>query len=375
LQATTLIILQEFKRPRHLAVPRYLLNDFLNILVLIGNSNDTSSSQIEYFDNGTFTKISPDFHTNRIWHLKYLPFKNGYVASASQDSNIVVWDTLTFNSTRKYTDHTSAVYSLDQIDNDTMVSGSYDCTIRIWKISTGVTLQTINASVKVNVVRVFSIEYKQIICGKNGASNNLQIYNYTTGNLTRTLSGHSCNVYSIEMLSEQFMASGGHDGRVIIWDLSSYSIKYNLTGHTSQVNCIKRLSSNLMASGDDNGLIIVWDWLSGERMFNLIGHTNRLELNSLDLYDEQTLISGSFDRTVKFWNITNGELIRSINVDIQIGALAMLKSSEFLKFKLNNLKKVFKNILSLSLTLSLTNICLFFTNHNNFNANIYNTYK
>ena len=88
-----------------------------------------------------------------------------------------------------------------------------------------------------------------------------------------------------------------------------------------------------MASGDGSGKIIVWNWLTGERIFNLIGHTNAIYFNSLDLYDEQTLISGSMDKTVKFWNITNGTLIRSINVDIQIFALAMLKSSEWKKFK------------------------------------------
>jgi WD40 repeat protein len=216
---------------------------------------------------------------------------------------------------------------VDQIDNDTMVSGSQDNTIRIWKISTGETLKTINASVKVNVVRVFSIENKQIVCGKLGSSNNLQIYNYETGGLIQTLNGHNNNLNSIEMLSGQFMASGSNDRRVIIWNLSSYSIKYNLTGHTSTVTCVKRLSSNLMASGDLNSKIIVWNWLSGEQISKLTGHTVGLYLNSLDLYDEQTLISGSYDRKVKFWNITNGTLIRSINVDIEISTLAMLKSS------------------------------------------------
>jgi WD40 repeat protein len=255
------------------------------------------------------------------------------MGSASADKTVNVWNTLTMTSIGKYTNHTNLVYSLDQIDNDTMVSGSYDKTIRIWKISTGETLQTINVNVAVYVVRVFSIEYKQIVCGKNGASNNLQIYNYETGSLIQTLNGHSNHVYSIEMLSEQFMASGGHDKSVIIWDLSSYSIKYTLTGHTHLVRCIKRLSSNLIASGDLNGEIIVWNWLTGEQIFELTGHTNRLELNSLDLYDEQTLISGSWDKTVKLWNITNGTLIQSINVDIQINALAMLKTSEWTNLK------------------------------------------
>ncbi len=300
----------------------------MNFLVVIGDAS-ISSGQIEYYDNGAFTLILPNFHTNAIWHLKYLPYKNGYVASASADATVNVWDTLTWTSIQRYTNHIDRVFSLDQIDNDTMVSGSDDQTIQIWKISTGETLKIINVNVAVYVVRVFSIEYKQIVCGTAGTSNNLKIYNYETGDLIRTLFGHSLDVNSIEMLSKQFMASGGDDQKVIIWDLSSYSIKYNLTGHANQVRCIKRLSSNLMASGDSKGKIIIWNWLTGERKFNLTDHTDLLNFNSLDLYDEQTLISGSWDQTVKFWNITNGTLTRSINVDISISSLAMLlKSSE-----------------------------------------------
>jgi WD40 repeat protein len=258
------------------------------------------------------------------------------MASASDDATVNVWDTLTCTSIQRYTNHTSAVYSLDQIDNDTMVSSSQDNTIQIWKISTGESVKIISFNVPVYAVRVFSVEFKQIVCGTADLSNNLQIYNYETGQLIQTLNGHSDEVNSIEILSEQFMASGGNDFVVIIWDLFSYSIKYNLMGHTDWVNCIKRLSSNLIASGDNYGLIIVWNWLTGERIFNLTGHLTTLPicLNSLDLYDDQTLISGSWDGTVKFWNITNGTLIRSIDmVGIQIYSLAMLKSSELKNFK------------------------------------------
>ncbi len=295
---------------------------------------DYGSGQIEYFDNTTFNTISPNFHTNAICHLKYLPYKNGYVASASKDNTVNVWNSLSWTSIQRYANHTHIVYSLDQIDNDTMVSGSVDNTIRIWRISTGETLKVISVGWPVFVVRVFSIDSKQIVCGTAGTSNILHIYNYDTGQLIRTHSGYSSSVLSIEMLSDQFMASGGADGSFFIWDLSSYSIKYNLIGHTDYVTCIKRLSSSLIASGDYNGLIIIWNWITGEQIFNLNGHTNRLELNSLDLYDEQTLISGSNDKTVKFWNITNGKLIRSINVPIGISALAMLKSSKCLNLRI-----------------------------------------
>jgi len=186
----------------------------------------------------------------------------------------------------------------------------------------------------VNSVRVL-LNGQQIACGLGGLSGiNLRIYNYTTGDLVQSLQGHyNGNVYPIEILNEQFMASGGSDSKIIIWDLATFSIKYNLSGHEQSVLCIKRLSSNLMASlgedyNTDQGTINIWNWLTGELVFVLSDHSGPFSHYSLDLYDEETLISVSGDQTVKFWNISNGELIQTINTNYAIHAIVTLKKSK-----------------------------------------------
>ncbi len=252
--------------------------------------------------------------------LKYLP-KNGYVASCSDETEINIWNPNTGESIRKYTKHTISVYGFDQIDEDTLVSGSSDNTIHIWEISTGLTLDIINVTDSINFVK--SLSNGLIACVLH---ENIIIYEYSTGNLTKTLIGHSGLVNSIDLLHEQFMASGSWDKKVIIWDLFSYSIKYTLSQHDRMVLCVKRLSSNLMASGDESGLIIIWNWLNGSLFYRLKSHTDFVY--SVDLYDDQTLISGSLDQTIKLWNITNGQLIKTINTDIQIRALVMLQKSK-----------------------------------------------
>jgi len=249
------------------------------------------------------------------------------VASASLDKIVNVWNPNTWSSVRIYTNHSSPVYGLDQIDHDTIVSGSRDRTIRIWKISTGETLRVIDTGLFVSSVKVLLNRNEQIVCGLEGLSDNLRVYNFSSGILIKTLIGHTSYIYSTEILSERFIASGSYETNVLIWDLETYSVKFNLTGHARWVFCVKRLSSNLLASGDESGLIKIWDWVTGVNVHTLIGHNSSIYLSSLDLYDEQTLISGSWDRTVKFWNITNGALIKSIETDFEVIALAMFKSS------------------------------------------------
>ncbi len=263
------------------------------------------------------TKTFKKIHTKGIQLLKYLSM-NGYVASCSYDNTINIWNPNTGESIRIYAKHTQWVFSLDQIDEDTMVSGSADNTIHVWKISTGQTLKTINAGFSVFSIK--SLSNGLIACG---LGRNISIYKYSTGNLTKTLIGHTQSVNSIELLNEQFMASGSYNTKVIIWDLYSYSIKYTLSQHERGVRCVKRLSSSLMASGDESGQIIIWNWLNGSLVYKLIGHNRTVA--SLDLYDDQTFISGSLDTTIKLWNITNGKLIKTMNTNIYINALVMLQ--------------------------------------------------
>jgi hypothetical protein len=251
---------------------------------------------------------------------------NGYVASCSSDTTVNIWNPNTDESIQKYTGHLKSVNILDQIDVDTLVSGSEDKAIHIWQISTGKTLKIIDVGKSVYSVK--SLSNGLIACGLYGG--NITIYEYSTGNLIQTLKGHTGTVYSLEILNEQFMASGSWDRKVIVWDLYSYSIKYNLSQQIS-VSCIKRLSPSLMASGDLSGIIIIWNWLNGSLVHKLNGHDDYV--SSLDLYNDQTLISGSLDQKIKLWNISNGKLIQTINTDIYIRVLVMLQRGKKKYFK------------------------------------------
>jgi len=250
-------------------------------------------------------------YTNGITFFKYLSM-NGYVASCSHDDKtLYIWDPNTGESIRQYTAHSETVNYLDQIDENTLVSGSKDNQIHVWQISTGQTLNKLNVGDWVYSIK--SLSNGLIACGFFGG--NINIYDYSTGNLTKTLIGHHYGrINSLEMLNEQLMASGAYDQNVIIWDLTSYSIKYHLTQHEFEVWYVQRLSSSLMISADKGGEIIIWNWLNGSLVHKLFSKS--YNLNSLDIYDDQTLISGSsYDKKITLWNITNGHLIKSINTE------------------------------------------------------------
>ncbi len=290
-----------------------------------------NSSQIEFYDSidKAFVKSVSKFHTQKITYLKYLP--NGYIASCSADYSVNIWDPYTLASIRKYSEHIREVFCIDQIDPDTLVSASLDSTLRIWKISTTQTMNIIDLPQMTYVVR--ALPTGLIACGLYGLNeNNLLLFNYTSRNATKILNGHFKTIYTIEILRDDLMATGSFDTKAIVWNLTTFLAKYTFIGHKDRVYCIKRLTSNLLASADRAGVILIWDWLTNSLVHKLIGHTQGLWTTSLDLFDSQILISGSQDCTVKFWNISNGKLLESINVDIPINALAMLKTRSELFF-------------------------------------------
>jgi WD40 repeat protein len=313
---------------------------FFDIQVAIGDFS--SSGNILYYDsNKVLISTVAAIHTAKINFLKYLCNENlNYVASSSSDSTIIIWDLATWTLVQKYTGHTNEVYGLNQIDDDTLVSGSSDKMVNIWKISTGATLKTFNAGTTVFSVRVLLLR-EQIVFGY-GSSGQLDIINYSSMTVANSLVEHTDVIFSIEVLSENFIGSGSKDTKVIIWDLNTNAKKYTLTGHTQSVTCLKRLTGNLLASAGDDHLIIIWDWLMGTRQFTLNGHSSQIWIGALDLYDEATLVSVSLDRTIKFWNILNGRMVQSLNANIDINAIVMLKKSkneifkkiEFSRFKI-----------------------------------------
>ncbi len=92
-----------------------------------------------------------------------------------------------------------------------------------------------------------------------------------------------------------------------------------LLGHTDRVRGLKQISFDILASGSWDATIKLWNITTGELIRTLTGHTNRIHW-SLDLINNNNggqpstiLVSGSMDENVKLWNWSTGECLRTIN--------------------------------------------------------------
>ena len=151
---------------------------------------------------------------------------------------------------------------------DTLVSGSYDCTVRVWKISTGETMNR--------------------------------------------LIGHGSKVYSVVLDHEKNRCiSGSMDTMVKVWSLDTGNLLYNLEGHTSLVGLLDLQRGRLVSAAADMNLRI-WDLDSGVCVKNLVGHNGAITCFQ---HDGIKIVSGS-DRSLKMWSAQTGEFVRDLLFDL-----------------------------------------------------------
>jgi WD40 repeat protein len=106
--------------------------------------------------------------------------------------------------------------------------------------------------------------------------------------------------------------------------LTTYKCKYNLTGHTSDVYGLKQITSQIFSSSSGDSTIKLWNKTNGQEVRTLTGHLNYIQ-SSIDVLDNgQILVSGSGDQTIKMWNISNGQVFKTTQTNSDIQSLAVI---------------------------------------------------
>jgi WD40 repeat protein len=110
----------------------------------------------------------------------------------------------------------------------------------------------------------------------------------------------------------QWLASGYMDGSVILWDLPRQTIRQHFRGHQHSVwDVAFHPTAGLLASASYDHTVKLWDIDSGTCYKTLTGYTGP-SFSVAFCEDANHLISSSFDRTLKLWDLQTETCTRTL---------------------------------------------------------------
>ncbi len=192
-------------------------------------------------------------------------------------------------------------------DGQTLASGSFDTTIKIWNFSTGESLLTLNGhSNSEELVSAVAIarDGTTLVSGSNSYGGTIKVWNLQNGELLNSLPKNIEGVASVAISPDGgAIASGSEDATVKLWDLGSGTLQATLSGHAGTVRSVAfSPDGQLIASGSEDGTVKLWNRNGGTLLATLSGHSGIVYTVAFSP-DGNTLASGSGDGMIKLWNV------------------------------------------------------------------------
>ena len=244
-------------------------------------------------------------HAHYVFSVAFSP--NGQtIASGSWDDTIRLWDVNTGTELKKITGNTSNVLTLAFSPNgQTIASGSSDNTVRLWDVNTGTELKKFTGHTRTVYSVAFSPNGQTIASGSS--DDTIRLWDVNTGTQLKKFTGHTENVRSVAFSPNgQTIASGSSDDTIRLWDVNTGTQLKKFTGHTENVRSVAfSPNGQTIASGSSDDTIRLWDVNTGTQLKKFTGHTENVRSVTFSP-NGQTIASGSNDNTVRLWDVNTG---------------------------------------------------------------------
>ncbi|XP_030067433.1 transducin beta-like protein 3 [Microcaecilia unicolor] len=325
----------------------------------------TNSPQLKIFELATSNCQILHGHTETV--LAVDVFRKGLkFASCAKDRCVRIWrmDTsgqVTCVAVGSGHTHGVGTVACSRLKEAFIVSGSQDCTLKIWKLPKSLscknrgddgswTPEVLHAHLTEKghdkVINSITVSPNDKLVASGSQDRTAKLWAAEDCSLLGIFRGHKRGIWCVQFSPmDQVLASSSADGTLKLWSLQDFSCLKTFEGHDASVLKLVFVSrgTQLLTSGSD-GLLKLWTIKTNECVKTLDVHEDKVWGLHCNRQDD-AIMTGSSDSTIVLWkDVTETEL-----------AEAQAKQEELIEKKqeLSNLLHEKKYVRALGLALSL----------------------
>lgn len=272
---------------------KYLLSGCQNDTIIIWNVENN-------FSNEKTISVSDASVTN----IEFSPSGNEFTICTYKSFFIYKYPNFK-KICKKKNAHTSFVKCANFSKNGEMIitSSWRDNTLVLWKTKK-LKKEKIFAESEWTDNAIFIMDDKYIASANHG--NTIKIWDIQSGDLIRTLAGHTDWVYGVFMTNDgKYLVSGSLDKTIKVWDLNSGKLFKSITAHNDGITALGLSDDGkyfVSASLDKTAKI--WNVENFSEIATLSGHKGSV-LSAVFSPNGKYLATSSSDKTVKIWDVQN----------------------------------------------------------------------
>lgn len=271
-------------------------------------------------------------HTNMIYLAVFSPDEK-LLASSSRDRTARVWDVATGRELLKLGGFRCSVKAVAfSPDGRKVAASGNDGMLKLWDVKTGTELKSLvhinSADIDMSTYAfVFSRDGKKIYAGNGDGT--ISEWEVASGKETRVWKAHDRTAFKLSFSRDYRVLASFGDSVLKLWDTSTWqeirSLSMLRTGGAIQYSSSIAISHDAKLIAASNiGLdakqtsymfiqTVVWNATTGEKLFTLEGH--KFDVDALLFTrDDRYLLTGSVDRTIKFWDMKSGQEARTFSL-------------------------------------------------------------
>ncbi|HEX2977681.1 MAG TPA: hypothetical protein VHO47_00960 [Candidatus Babeliales bacterium] len=275
--------------------------------------------------------------------LSALVCKNPFAYSSDESGTITIWDLEKLIKLGELKKHSWAVLALALNDDGTFLfSSGKDHAINKWDTQTGKLIATILETPQEEAWALAANDPILFIGLSNGT---IKAYDFINDALAYELKEHTKRISKLVLdQSKKILFSADAGGTICASDLEKKELLFR-SASDKEINTMAHGADGYLFSGGQDGAIRLWDDKTGQLLFTIAGATPRT-ISGLVLQDNNGLISGSFDKTIRRWNLEPlKKIIHSLRTNLTLEQALLLAAPGPIDFKkYPHLLKSFKDL-------------------------------